>query len=109
MFGRPSRATGQESERHDSITAAQRLHLLNSSHVQKKIAQSPQLRSLARYRRSPREAVVMIYLTILSRFPTQDELDALWQYARSGDASGPEVIVDLAWALVNTSEFLYRH
>ncbi|HEX2972772.1 MAG TPA: DUF1553 domain-containing protein, partial [Tepidisphaeraceae bacterium] len=40
MFGRPPRDTGLESERNDRPTAAQRLHLLNSSHIQRKIEQS---------------------------------------------------------------------
>ena len=44
MFGRPSRDTGLESERNNRPTAAQRLHLLNSSHIRRKIEQSPQAR-----------------------------------------------------------------
>ncbi len=46
MFGRPPRDTGLESERNNRPTADQRLHLLNSSHVQRKIEQSPMLRNL---------------------------------------------------------------
>ena len=46
MFGRPPRDTGLESERNNRPTAAQRLHLLNSSHIQRKIEQSPKLQSL---------------------------------------------------------------
>ena len=41
-FGRPPRNTGLESKRSARITAAQRLHLLNSTHVQRKLEQSPQ-------------------------------------------------------------------
>ena len=40
MFGRPPRDTGLESERNNRPTAEQRLHLLNSSHIQLKIQQS---------------------------------------------------------------------
>ena len=40
MFGRPPRDTGLESERNNNPTASQRLHLLNSSHIQRKIEQS---------------------------------------------------------------------
>ena len=47
MFGRPPRDTGLESERNNRPTAAQRLHLLNSSHIQRKIEQSPKLQRLA--------------------------------------------------------------
>jgi hypothetical protein len=37
MFGRPARDTGLESERKNNPTDAQRLHLLNSTHIQNKI------------------------------------------------------------------------
>ena len=47
-FGRPPRDTGLESERNNRITAAQRLHLLNSTHVQRKLEQSPKLQAIVR-------------------------------------------------------------
>ncbi len=47
MFGRPARDTGLESERNNRPTAAQELHLLNSSHIRRKIEQSPKLRAVA--------------------------------------------------------------
>ena len=46
MFGRPARDSGLESERNNRPTAAQELHLLNSSHIRQKIEQSPKLREL---------------------------------------------------------------
>ncbi len=109
LFGRPARDTGLESERNNRINAAQRLHLLNSSHVQKKLEQGQLLRSLKFSPNRPREAVDTLYLTILSRFPTADELAAVGAYARSAGKGGREALVDLAWALVNSVEFLYRH
>ena len=45
-FGRSSRDTGLESDRNNRPTAAQRLHLLNSSHVRRKMETSPKLRAL---------------------------------------------------------------
>jgi len=30
-------------------------------------------------------------------------------YAQAGTVNGGDVMVDLAWALVNSAEFLYRH
>ena len=48
LFGRPPRDTGLEAERNNRLTAAQRLHLLNSSHMQRKIEQSPKLQSVMR-------------------------------------------------------------
>jgi hypothetical protein len=109
MFGRSPRDTGLESERNNRPTAAQRLHLLNSSHVQRKIEQSSRLRPLMQSRGNPREVTTELYLTILSRFPTDEELKAVAAYAQSGGVKGREAAVDLAWALINSAEFLYRH
>jgi hypothetical protein len=56
-----------------------------------------------------KEILDNMYLTILSRFPTNDERLTAAQYARRPGALPREVAVDLAWALVNSAEFLYRH
>jgi hypothetical protein len=49
-----------------------------------------------------------LYLTILSRFPTQEELKTVNEYAQNA-TSKREAAIDLAWALINGPEFLYRH
>lgn len=110
LFGRSQRDTGLAAERSNNITAAQRLHLLNSSHIQKKLEQGPKLQPLLRSKASPRERTTALYLTILSRKPTDDELKAVADYSEphSGPAS-PNAPLDTAWALINSAEFLYRH
>ena len=108
MFGRPPRDTGLESERNNRPTAAQRLHMLNSSHIQRKIEQGPKLQALMQ-KGKPGQIVTELYLTILSRFPTQEELKTVGQYTQSGTAKGRQAVIDLVWALVNSNEFLYRH
>ena len=109
LFGRPPRDTGLESERTNRLTAAQRLHLLNSSHIRRKIEQGPKLLSLIQSSYQPREVVEGLYLTILSRYPTDEELKTVAAYGQSGAAARREVALDLAWALINSAEFLYRH
>jgi hypothetical protein len=109
LFGRPPRDTGLEAERNNKPTPAQRLHLLNSSHIERKIERSPKLQALAVLNRDdPRKAVEQIYLTILSRFPTDDELKIVRDYAHPAEGKRT-VLFDLAWALVNSAEFLCRH
>ena len=108
MFGRPSRDTGLESERNNRATAAQRLHLLNSSHIQRKLEQSKQFGAMTPGKTSLRERTNAIYLTVLSRFPTDEEVRTVEAYAKSG-GNGREATIDLAWALINSAEFLYRH
>jgi hypothetical protein len=109
MFGRPPRDTGLESERNNSFTAAQRLHLLNSSHIQRKIEQGSRLRALMKSKGNLRQVVTRFYLTILSRFPTNEEVKIVEEYSKSLRGNRRDVAVDLAWVLINSGEFLYRH
>jgi hypothetical protein len=113
LFGRSARATGMENERINKVMPAQCLHLLNSSHIQRKLEQGPKLKAIFDSRRKQNEIVEELYLTILSRFPTPDEVKALEEYGRPGKAGARvktrEEWVDITWALINSPEFLYRH
>lgn len=110
MFGRPPRDTGLESERGNQISDAQRLHLLNSAHIQRKIEDGDWLHELVDFRRRvDRDLVDMIYLSALSRYPTSDELHVIKKYANTEGLFPRLVVKDLLWALVNSKEFLYRH
>jgi hypothetical protein len=110
MFGRPSRDTGLESERNNQPTDAQRLHLLNSSDIQRKIEKSQRLYQLTLAAKGNRQKLIRsVYLTILSRDPTQDELAAAEKYFKTEGLVFKQAQQDLEWALINTKEFLYRH
>jgi len=109
MFGRPPRDTGLESERNNRPTADQRLHLLNSSHVQNKIEQSHMIQNLMQSNRTTRQMAAAMYMVILSRLPTEDELKITEGYFQSGSVNKRQAAVDVAWALINSAEFLYRH
>ncbi len=110
MFGRPARDTGLESERINDMTDAQRLYLLNSTDVYRRIARSIRLRRIAIAAGGDRGAVIRgVYLTLLSRAPTADELAAAESYWRTSGSGPANAAIDLAWALVNSMEFLYRH
>jgi hypothetical protein len=112
LFGRSARATGMEYERINRMVPAQWLHLLNSSHIQRKLAEGPKLKALFDSGRPQPEITQELYLTILSRLPTPDELKALEEYGRpgkSGRTKTREDWVDITWALINSTEFLYRH
>lgn len=106
LFGRPPRDTGMEAERNNRPTAAQRLHLLNSSHVRQKLEQSPKLTALFQSAKLQEEIVTGLYLAILSRYPTQSELEIAAPPKKSKSREG---MFDVAWALMNSSEFLCRH
>ena len=103
LFGRPPRDTGLESERNNRFTAAQALHLLNSVHVLEKIRKGPEIQELFTSTPSA-EMLETLYLTILSRRPTKaEEAEVSWQ---CDSRQGAE---DLAWALMNSEEFIFRH
>lgn len=110
MFGRPARDTGQELERNNRITATQRLHLLNSTQVRRKLEQGPDLQKLWREnQKRPSEVIDTLYLTILSRYPTSEERQAVQVYVKTTKLPSQQAALDLAWALINSAEFLHRH
>ena len=80
-------------------------------------------------RRPPAETVEEVYLTVLSRRPTDEEVKNLLEYAKpvvvnrskklsrsaaqaAARAAGMKRrndSVDIVWSLINSTEFLYRH
>jgi hypothetical protein len=82
---------------------------LNSSHIQSKLEKGQKLQALLQSKGTPREIITKLYLTILSRFPTDDELKIVDEYSQSSTVKGRAAAIDLAWALINSQEFLYRH
>ncbi|MCA9137355.1 MAG: DUF1553 domain-containing protein [Planctomycetales bacterium] len=104
MFGRPARDTGMESERNNRLTARQALHLLNSNHIQNKINRGPGIEELIRQGRDAWDTTELLYLAILSRQPSEEELNQSAPLCE--DASGAK---ELAWILINSDEFLFRH
>ena len=109
MFGRPARDTGLLSERNNRPTSAQRLHLLNSSHIRKKFETSGKVKKLLKSKIKPEQLITRIYLEILSRPPTKAEIETAMAYGKSSKLGRWHSSMDLAWALINTKEFLYRH
>ena len=109
MFGRPPRDTGLESERNNKLTADQRLHLLNSSHIQRKLQQARPLQALLQSGGNLRTIATEAYLMILSRYPTDEELKIVAEYPQAGPTPRRTALLDLAWVLINSDEFLFKH
>ncbi len=111
MFGRPPRDTGLLGERANWPSIDQRLHLLNASHIQRKL-QHPPVFGKSGSKKNKRPPVVPpveeLFLLTLSRYPTTEERQILLGYNRAN--GGPDITSaqDLLWALVNTKEFCVR-
>jgi hypothetical protein len=97
-----------ESERNNRPTALQRLHLLNSSQIERRIEQGPALQEILR-KPDPRAMLTGLYLTVLSRYPTEEEVRIAAAYQQSSGLDRRNAAIDVAWALINSTEFLYRH
>jgi hypothetical protein len=90
LFGRSARATGMENERNNKPTPAQWLYLLNSSDIQRKLEQGTNLQAIIGPGHKPSEIAEELYLTILSRFPTPDEVKVIEGYGHAQPAKpGP--------------------
>jgi len=76
--------------------------------VQRKLERSDRLRRVVNAAKGNARATISgLYLTVLSREAVPEEVAAAEAYFKK---AGPQRgAADLAWALVNSKEFLYRH
>lgn len=127
LFGRPPRNTSFESERVSTPSVFQAQHLLNSSHLEDKIERSRVLQQLVngpsksgsngKRQQSPApvakfdgpKCVEELYIRILSRFPTDEERRTAAAYMDSPKHKPADAVCDLAWALINSREFVLKH
>ncbi len=59
--------------------------------------------------KTPEKSVENMYLTILSRHPTEPEMEVALAYGRESGLNRRDASIDVAWALLNSKEFIYRH
>ena len=109
LFGRSARDTGMEDERVNELASPQWLHMLNSATIQSKLLSGPKLTAMFSSGGKPQEIIETLYLTILSRLPTDADVKAAEEHVKSGVAKGRDAWIDLTWALINSPEFLLRH
>lgn len=121
LFGRSARATGMENERDNKPIPAQWLYMLNSVQIQRKLETGPNLKAIFDSPRKPSDIIEELYLTILSRLPTDDEVRIAEAYGAitppnkfakpptSVPTKRREDWIDITWSLINSTEFLYRH
>ncbi|MBI1832272.1 MAG: DUF1549 domain-containing protein [Planctomycetes bacterium] len=110
IFGRPVRATVCECERSHEPSIAQALHLMNSEEIMNKIrARTGAARRLANSKLMPAEIVDELYLSTLSRFPTDAERARMLRVFTESGPDRQAAVEDVLWALLNTRGFVYNH
>ena len=113
MFGRSTRDSGLTSDRNQNVNEAQQMFLMNSNEVnswigRKFIPRAKDIRQLKwkdpeRFQRAVKDWGTNLWLSVLSRKPTETELERLTRLFENGDYA------DSVWLLINSREFLCQH
>ena len=110
-FGRPSRSTVCECERAVEPNLASALHLLNSDALSSKLQhENGMVARFARTFNNDDDLIEEMYLLFYSRLPGNEEKQKVREYIQKvGAGNRRRSIEDVAWAFVNTKEFLFNH
>jgi len=106
-FGKPERILACDCERSNETNMQQVLGLIGEG-LNERIATSPVLAELAESERSNQEIVEQLYWTALSRPPTNEEVVSTRQLLDDAGADRLPALQDIAWAVLNAKEFLFR-
>ncbi len=109
LFGRSPRDTPYEGERDSGLTIRQTLYLLNSEQLESKLSGSPRFKRWIAANRSDADMVEEIYLATLSRFPSESERKKAVEYLAGKKNARAVGVQDVAWAVVNSKEFVFNH
>jgi hypothetical protein len=110
LFGRPVRATACECERTKEPSVAQVLNLLNSPDVQAKLShEAGTVAKLVREQKDDAKLVDELYLTFFARLPWKDEAVIALDHLKKRAATRRQAAEDLAWAMLNSTEFVFNH
>ncbi|MEW4529026.1 DUF1549 domain-containing protein [Maioricimonas sp. JC845] len=108
-FGRPDPNQDPPCERTGESTVVQTLHMMNAENLFRKVSSdSGRAATLAASEKTPAEIVEELYLSIYSRYPTEEELKIGVGLYENESSDRRAVTEDLMWALMNTPEFLFK-
>jgi hypothetical protein len=111
VFGKPDRLLTCECERSESTTLAQAFQLINGEAVRRILeADDNRLGRLLGAGTHPAAILESLSLAILGQSPTDAERDALLAHVAKADTTAlRKAWEDVAWAMINSKEFLLRH
>ena len=108
-LGRPQRIVSCECERTAEPNLAQVLHISNGELVQRKLTDdSGRIAQIIESEVSDEDAFTELYLTCLSRRPTEQDL-ANCRTILTAAGNHRAGLEDILWALINSREFLFNH
>ena len=107
LFGKPGRNSSHLNDRSNQVSMQQILHLAGSANINQKLDRSQFLKSLAGSKIQNRDKIKTLYLSFLTRHPTQREYEICLKYFESGKAP-LEALKDLTWAILNSKEFIFK-
>ena len=107
-FARPDPNQDPPCERVVGTSMTQTLHLMNATHIQKRIAaDGGRCEQLAKSDKGVGAIVSELYLAIFNRQPDEVELSSLEaEFAKPG-ADRRRLVEDIMWSMLNSPEFLY--
>ena len=111
-FGQAKRESVCTCETQTDASLSQALHLINGSTVDDTFQRDPVLipRLMTEYT-DPAEIIKALYIRILSRQPAESELGEILEMASdlNDRKSTQRFYSNIAWALVNSNEFIFNH
>ena len=108
LFGRPVRNTVCACERSSDPSIAQALHLMNSPEITEKVQHRDGVAAkLAATKLSANEIIDRLYLSTVSRFPTEAERKVMNTAFVETDRR--TAVEDILRTLLNTKEFIFNH
>jgi hypothetical protein len=109
-FGRPDPNQNPPCERMPDTTIVQALHLMNSQKLYDKVTSDAGLAAtLATSDLESDKVIEELYLSVYSRFPTDEEKAAAVALLKEESASRRKTVEGLLWAMLNTPEFVFKH
>jgi hypothetical protein len=104
---------GEDEFDSDPVTIAQRLLMMNGNMIAEKtkvdLVGNAGTR-IASFVKEDAEAIELVFLSVLNRYPTDAEREHFVNYlsGKQADARG-RAIADVTWAMLNTTEFSWNH
>lgn len=109
VFGQPQREMACECERSSDSNLSQALQLINGPVVHEKIrSKNGRLHCWIAEGKTNPEIIGLLYLTALSREPMPVELQTAEQHI-AANSDRTSALEDVAWAVINSKEFLFQH